>query len=524
MRSIPVALFWETFRRGRWSLLTFGLAANVFPILLYSALGHDGALDPADSNQIAMHVVFEQIYPFCFGVAVLAALGAPARLYALPIRTSTLVLLQMLQAMLIVAVEMLASAVVLNAIFGLRWPLWGPVLFGAVAVAVIQAMLWLADRSAWLAVAIAVPGGALGLWFKAHYGPAFSQPTHYWDVVTPLDVAMLALITAAAYCVAVVGVARNRRGEAPLSIGFVDWVCRVFSASSGRDVAFRTPAEAQFWFEWRRKGWSMPAIVIVGLVYGLGSWLAASRAAEDLFKGFVAGGAIFAVTTFMTGIVMGQTGARDMRIGPFLATRPMTTTDMARAILKCTGKSVLIGWSIWAASFLAVTAMLKAIGVGFSLQLAEPLGWWYVPAILVGAWAGCGLLGPLALTGRQWLVGGVVFGSVSLLIGLLLFSKFALTREGQEQFFRWGLAVLAMLLITGTGAAFATAHRRSLIGMAVILTAASAWAVVSAVVVAGLFSVSSDALVVSFCAVGILALAVSPLATAPLALAWNRTR
>jgi hypothetical protein len=220
---------------------------------------------------------------------------------------------------------------------------------------------------------------------------------------------------------------------------------------------------------------------------------------------------------------MGQTGALDMRIGPFLATRPMTTKDLAHSILKCAAKSVLIGWSIWAASFLAVIAILQAIGVGFSLRLAEPIGWWYVPAILVGAWAGLGLLGPLTLTGRQWLVGGVIFGNVSLLIGLLLFSKFALTREGQEQFFRWGLAVLAMLLVAWTGIAFAAAYRRSLIGPRAALRAASVWGVASAIVALGL-SAGDNALTRSLCVAGVLALAVSPLATAPLALAWNRNR
>lgn len=524
MRSIPVAMMWETLRRGRFNLLTAALAANAIPFLLFSVLEREGALDPADPIQIGMHVVFAQISPFAFGLAAIAAIGAPARLYALPIRTVTLVLLHFLQAMLAVLVETAASTAVLNGAFGLRWPFWGPALFGAVAVVVIQATMWLADRSLWLAPAIAVPGGALGLWFKARYGPVFSQPTHYWNVVTPLDAATLALIALAAYGVAVVGVARNRRGEPPVSIGFVDWLIRVFAAWPLRDVGFGTPAEAQFWFEWRKKGWSMPALVIMGLVFGVGSWLATSRAAEDLYKGFVAGGAMFLLTTFMTGIVMGQTGALDLRIGPFLATRPMSTTDMARAILKCAAKSVLIGWSIWAASFVAVAAILQAIGVGFSLQLAEPFGWWYVPAILVGAWAGLGVLGPLALTGRQRLVGGVIFGSVSLLIGLLVFSKFALTRQGQEQFFHWGLAVLAMLLVAGTGIAFAAARRRSLIGTPTVLIATSLWGILIAIVVLGRVITSADPLVVSFCSAGVLALAVSPLATAPLALAWNRNR
>ncbi len=221
---------------------------------------------------------------------------------------------------------------------------------------------------------------------------------------------------------------------------------------------------------------------------------------------------------------MGHVGGRDIRIGPFLATRPMTTTDMARALLKCAAKSVLIGWSIWAVSFLIVACVLRAIGVELSLTLPAPFGWWYVPATLVGAWAAFGVLGPLALAGRERLLVGLIFGGVSLLIGLLLFSKITFTREAQEQFFRWGLAALALLLVAGTGIAFAAAHRRSLIGTPMAVTAASLWGLTSASVALGWNFAGADRLVISLCAAGVLALAVSPLATAPLALAWNRNR
>jgi hypothetical protein len=526
MRSMPVAMIWETLRRGRLNLITAALGANAVPCLLFTVLGREGALDAVDPIQIGMHIVFAQIYPFMFGLAALAAIGAPKRLYALPIRTSTLVALQFLLAMLLVAIETLGSTAALNAVFDLRWPLWGPVLYGAVAVVVLQATMSLADRSFWLAPAIAVPGGLLGLWFKAHYGPVFSRPTHYWNVVTPLDVLTLTLILAAAYGVAVVGVARNRRGESPLSIGFVDWLTRLLAEVPGRDVGFRTPAQAQLWFEWRKKGWSMPAIVIMGLVMGLGIWLIGIRDAKSLYEGFMAGGALFVLATLLGGFVLGHMGGRDgdTRIGPFLATRPMTTAVMAREILKCSARSLIFGWLIWAVSFLTVVCMLRAIGVGFSLKLPEPFGWWYVPATLVGSWAAFGLLGPLALTGRQRLAAGLIFGGISLLIGALLFSKLAFSREGQEQFARWGLVALAILSVAGTTAGFVAAHRRSLIGTSVVLTAASLWALASAIVALGGTFAGADQLIISFWAAGVLALAISPLATAPLALAWNRNR
>src|SRR5580658_1891971 len=122
MRSIPLAMMWETLHRGRLSLITSALAANALPLLLFSVLGREGALDSIDPAQIGMHIVFVQIYPFCFGIAALAAIGAPARLYTLPLRTATLVALQLMQAMLLVAAEVLASMAALNAVFDLHWP------------------------------------------------------------------------------------------------------------------------------------------------------------------------------------------------------------------------------------------------------------------------------------------------------------------------------------------------------------------------------------------------------------------
>ena len=517
MRSIPAAMIWETFRRGWWSLITFGLAVNLFPCALYTALGRYVVIDPLDKAQLLTHLIFVQIYPLGFGVVAIAAVGAPARLYALPIRTSTLVALQLLQVSLLVAAEILVSTAALNALYGLRWPLWGPALFGAVAVAGLQAVVWLGDRSFWVMPAIVIPGAALGLWYKSHYGPVFL--THYWDVVTPLDVATLALVAASAYGVGVVGVGRNRRGEKPLSIGFVDWIRRLFAAWPMRDAAFRTPAEAQLWFEWRLKGRVMPGMAIVILVMGLGMWLLASRDAQALYEGALGVGATFVLVTFMCGFILGWVGTRDFRLGAFLATRPMTTTDMAWTILKCAAKSLFFGWLIWAASLLALMGALRAIGVSFALELPEAFGWWYLPAILVGAWSGFAFLGPLGLGGMRRLLVGLIFGGAALLIGLLLLSEFVLSIEGQVEFVRWGLAVLATLLVAGSAAAFVIAYRRSLIGTRTVLAAATVWALVSLIAAVGLRGAPGGAVAISFYAAGTLALAVSPLA-----LAWNRNR
>jgi hypothetical protein len=521
----------EMLRRGRWSLPTAALGANALPLLLFSVLQHDGALDPTEKSQIMMHIVVVQINVLLFGISVFGAIGAPARLYALPIRTSSLVALQLLQGMLAVAAELVLSTMLLNAAFGLGWPLWGPALFGAVAAATILALLWFTEKSAWIFVAIGLVGSVLGLWLKSQYGPMFSPPSHYWAVVTPVDALTLILATLLAYWIGVAGVSRNRCGEPPLSVGLIAWFERVFAATPQAGLAFRTPADAQFWFEWRTKGFALPAMVIMGLVMGFGFWLIGSREAKDLYEGLVGGGTFLVLGGFLGGFAFGNVGRPDshLQIGHFLATRPIPTTEVARSVLKCAAKGLLIAWTIWAVAFFALYTLLWSLGVGFQLSMPAPLGWWYLPATLVGAWAAMGVLTPVALAGRQTLAAVLIFCSVALFVGLLLLSKYTLSRGGQEQFLQGSLVACGIALMMGTAWAFSAARRQSLIGGPTLIVASVVWvALCTLIALQRLSSLGTshpaERLPIYIAAVGILALAVSPLATAPLALAWNRNR
>jgi hypothetical protein len=527
MRSIPLVMTWDMLRRGRWLLGGLILGANAFPVLLFSMLLHDGAINPGDKTSVMLHALVVEINLLMFGVAVFSALGATARLYTYPIRTASLVLVLMLQAMVAIAGELVLSTGLLNLAFGLRWPLWGPALFAAVLSAAVLAIVWLFEKSGWVILAMTLTVTVLGLWLKWHDGPVFGTPTRTWSVVTPGDLLTLGLTTLAAYAVAVVGVARNRCGQPPLSLGFVAWFKRTFATTTppvGR--RFRTPAQAQLWFEWRKKGWAIPATVTMGLVVGLAVWLIASRKAEAIYEGLVAAGALISLVGLLTGFLLGQVGSRDpdLQIGQFLATRPVTSTEMARTILKCEATGLIIAWMIWATSFFALGETLRALEVTFPLRLPAPLGWWYFPATLVGPWAAMGLSTPLFLTGRKGLVGTIIIGSIVLIVGLMLFSRFVFSHEGQEQFFCGAVIVGGIVLMLGTVAAFVAAEKRSLIGAPTILVAASVWGLLCALVAVYGISHPEEGLLVYFVAAGVLALAVSPLATAPLALAWNRNR
>src|SRR5579885_1005999 len=135
MRSVPTALTWELFTRGRWNLLLAVFGANLLPILLLTALRRDGVI--VSDNEPAfliMHVVLLQIMMLTFGAAVFSSQGDVKRLFTYPIPTTTLVAWHMLPAMVLAWLQTVISVAAWNAIYGVDWPIWGPALFLAVAM------------------------------------------------------------------------------------------------------------------------------------------------------------------------------------------------------------------------------------------------------------------------------------------------------------------------------------------------------------------------------------------------------
>src|SRR4051812_22553669 len=117
MRSVPFAIIWEMLYRGRWTLTAAALGANLMPILVYSALQRQGAVDPTEPSFIIMHIVFVQISIFGFGAGIMAAQGNVARLYTAPITTPTLVTWHLIPAMVMVWLQSVLSTLLLNALF-----------------------------------------------------------------------------------------------------------------------------------------------------------------------------------------------------------------------------------------------------------------------------------------------------------------------------------------------------------------------------------------------------------------------
>jgi hypothetical protein len=526
MHSIPLAMTWEMLRRGRWSLAGALFGALLFPLLLLSALQHDGALDPQEPALIMVHQVVTQIGMFVLGAAIFSAQGQPSRLYAFPVPTSTLVTWHLLPAMATIAGGSLVTSLLFNALFHLDWPLWGPALFSAVGLAAIYAVLWLTEKTAWLFTGMTVVGGGLGLWYKSRYGPTFAQATRRWLEVTPAEVLTMLGIAVLAWFVAVAGVSRTRRGDTIPPLGIVAWIVRTFDRTPDLGLPFRTPAQAQFWFEWTKKGWALPVSVVFGMALGLCGWLLFNRQPADLYLGFVAGGAILSAAALVAGLIMGNSGQNDasFEMGGFLATRPMTDTDMSRTILKTAGQSVVVAWAIWAGSFLTLYVILRLAGVAIPDALPRELGWWYFPATLLGPWVIVGVGAALGLADRPVLVAKLACGLWALFIALSVCAKMFLSQPGQRLLWNGTVGVCAALLILATVWTFIAARRRGLIGSPTAYVSAALWCVlVTPVVTEWVLHPDRPAFLYVF-AITAVALAVAPLPAVPLALSFNRHR
>src|SRR2546430_7916727 len=281
MRSPALAIGWEFRRRPGWGLRA--VAGYLFVVAMIRFL----ILEPGepvlvDSGRFAALVSVPLTATFVYLLAVfsfgfagdLAARHSiyPARMFTLPVTNAALVGWPMLYGTAAVAILWLAARLFAVWPSGIEIPLVWPALLAAALLAWTQALTWMPYGLPGMRLIVAVLCLAaletvvlVAIHFKAG---------------EPRMVAILAPQLPPADLVARFAVARARRGDVP------DW--RRLSARSGeitnvlphpRDH-FSSPGRAQVWFEWRRHGRSLPALVGLLLPFELALlWLPQGAAA-----------------------------------------------------------------------------------------------------------------------------------------------------------------------------------------------------------------------------------------------------
>jgi hypothetical protein len=527
MKTIPAAMTWELLARGRWSILAALLATIALPGMTLGALSAISQVDPFNREMIAVHMILGQIGMFIVGATVFVATGRMSRLYAYPARTSTLVAWRMGPAMAIAAMTFAAATAVINALFHLGWPVWSTACFLAVVVAAVQAATWLTERSLWSVFAVTVVAMLSGVWLRSRYGPLVGEPTRLWTDLTAVEVFTMLVAAIAAYAVAVYGVARNRRGEPPFSVGIVDRLAALFARRTAPVLEHPSPDHAQRWHEWQRKGWVAPMIVGSVLVIALPVWATTNRNPRELVEGLVAGGFMLTIAGCLAGLIFGHPGGKDgdFTLGGFLATRPMTNSRLASATLITAAQSLLMAWFIWLVVFLATLAVLATILRLPKQILPAELGWWYFPITLIGPWTAAAIVMTAGLTGRSKLFFQLAAAAAAGYITLAVISNYALT-TGAQRWLDYALAVTVGVALVGSVAwLYTAALKRRMIRPATLVAVACVWAITTAIAVTQWPTGGDQSLLPAFAlAAGLLALAVAPFAAAPLAMAWNRHR
>src|SRR5438034_9610423 len=276
MRSPGLAIGWEFRRRHQWGLLAVAGYLFVAATIRFLILEPD-ELVLVDSVRFAALVSVPLTTTFVYLLAVfsygfagdLAARHSmyPARMFTLPVTNAALVGWPMLYGTAAVTILWLAARLFAVWPSGIEIPVIWPALLAAALLAWTQALRWMP---------YGLPGIRLivGVLCLAALDTVVLVAIHF-KAGEPTMVAILGPQVPLAYLVARFAVARARRGEVPDWRGMFARPASNAVLLAGPRDHFASPGRAQVWFEWRRHGRSLPALVALLLPFELALlWLA----------------------------------------------------------------------------------------------------------------------------------------------------------------------------------------------------------------------------------------------------------
>jgi hypothetical protein len=547
MGAAVTALSWELFARCRWLLVL-----SVSLLVLLCLIGQLWP-EPWRSELLAFWLVLGAALPVASVVGSMAhAEGTrledsgslfPARLYTLPVPTVVLVGPPLILGTLTLLGCWFTVAVCIFRPWGADAPLFWPGLVAAAVLASLQALVWWPFSLPWMRailLTIGLPSLIAGSLVLAGKGAPDS-----------VIIAACLSVLLAGYAGALIGVSRGRRGSMAWRVA--PEVSPAVAAYQQRQLPFSSPLEAQKWLERRRLRCGFFIFMVIALFSTLGFMWGTDILVRDLnletlgddmrplrqaLTLFGRSWLVFAqlpvlpllISAAAGGSALGRlsTSVESTTCSPFLATRPLSTTEIMEAKLLTCARGVII---LWAVMFLA--GILWAVCMGRVGELADHLlaQTGSVPAALLVLLAGVIIQPAISWL---WLVSGMggkilrwsvlemvpaFFGiGVLLLPGLLIAEKLE----------RWRPVLGGFVVAALVGKAVAVCwvvsqlRREKLVSDQTIAWAVTGWVVLVVAVLgigAWLFAVGP---LLAGVAVLMLPLA-RPLAT-PLALARHRTQ
>ena len=358
--------------------------------------------------------------------------------------------------------------------------------------------------------------------------------------------ALLAAQLPAAYCVAIAGVSRARRGDNPQWRWLPMVAERVVAWIPRRNRPFGSAVRAQAWFEWRRHGLGPP--LIVGIMLPMATvFILVNQMNPNLSDGSPLASPLVllllaAYMAVCAGVDFGNLASTktDRGVPGFLLTRPISSMDLIRSKYLAAAKSSLAVCLITAVA-VAVCMILtgRFADINVLRQLLGYDNWWSHPAVFIPAaflmlWA-LGWLGMIqglcvGLTGRPLVmfgfgaVGGVLFVAL-MLLGLWL-SMHSEYHQACWNAAPWLVGCLALLKLSLAGYVLRRAWGRGLLETPAVALLVGVWTTAVLATIGLMAWLAPSELLPLGLAVGgtILAFPLTRIALAPLALAWNRHR
>lgn len=390
MSSPLAALAWAIWRRGRrsaWIVLGCLSACALVNLLFLS--GPDVTAATRSNYNPFFGLLMVVSFLFLIGIFNYTEFnsakdwhGFPYRLFVLPVPTWQLVALPMVLVAASVGLLFTAWIKLVWTHGQIPIPEWfGTVL--AVYAVFYQTFLWLLAGFRVLRIVTLGFGGVtsvLVIWlpFAPDAGPWLSKERL---------MAMMVGLAVIAYVIAWATVARQRSGGGRRR----SWIRVVWDRIEGvlprRKKDFASAAAAQFWFEWRRAGWVLPAcvaFVIVAIVLPI-SWYGRDDAR---YTNYILGRLL--VAPFVLAFVIGKAFIKcefwstNLALPSFLAVRPMGDGEFVAAKLKVaavsaaiTGLLIITFLALWLSLWANTTQLVRFL---WQLQMLFPHSW---PIILL---------------------------------------------------------------------------------------------------------------------------------------------
>src|SRR5437764_593468 len=330
MRSPAAAIAWEFRQRHKWGLIALIAYLAVVATIKLVVVAHALPINLESPESFAFVVMMPLVATFTYSLAVftfgldgdLAARQSmyPARLFTLPVTTATLSGLPMLYGTASVVILWLATRSFALWPSGIVVPLIWPAFLAAALLAWTQALTWMPYPLPGLRIIVAV------LWLGTI--DTIAILALHFTVRESLMLAILAPQVPLAYVVARFAVARARRGDVPDWRGMFARLGKIADILPRRRDRFPSPARAQVWFEWRRFGRSLPALVGILLPFELAMLFVFSETPAIVFE-TLAG--VLLTPPFMASFVAATVsksnpdGSDSYDVTPFIATRPLTS-------------------------------------------------------------------------------------------------------------------------------------------------------------------------------------------------------